>query len=338
MLSDMPSHWLEPNDAAWARALTALNHDIYSTPEFVRTHATIEDGLPRAWLLVDREGSPIGLLPIIEREIPHLNLWDATSPYGYPGISHSTAYSGADVVARYQVDAEARGLATTFLRLHPIFNRSLIDQPPHGSWSTLVRPTAVLDLADDRSIEQRLSKTSRYELRRAQREGLTVIDATDCPPAWEAFAELYDKAMAARSARDDLRFSRDYFWYLQVEPRYRLYVALFDDVVVAAATFSFVEEICQYHLAAADEARRPFSPMRSVLHRAIQDARANNVRWVHLGGGLSESDSLLEFKQSMSDGELSFRGLGLTHRHDARATPPADCCEFFPHYRCKAHA
>lgn len=338
MRSDTASRWLEPDDAAWAHALTALEHDIYSTPDFVHTHASIEEGLPRAWLLMDREGSPIGLLPVIEREIPHLNLRDATSPYGYPGLSHSPHYSATDILGKYQADAEARGLTTTFLRLHPVHNRSLIDEPPRGTWSSPARSTAALDLADDRPIEQRLSKTSRYELRRAHREGLEALDATNSPTVWEAFADLYGKAMAARSARDDLRFGWEYFRYLQAEPRYRLYAALLDGAVVAAATFSFMPDICQYHLAADDDIRRPFSPMRSVLHHAMKDATANSVRWVHLGGGRSESDSLLAFKQSMSDVELQFRGLGLTHNHNERADPPPGGCQFFPHYRCEAHA
>lgn len=338
MLSDVRTRWLDPNDTLWVRALTRLDHDIYSTPGFVSAHAAIEGGMPRAWLLMDHEEDPIGLLPIIERDVPTLGLRDATSPYGYPGLSHSKAYTAADIIARYRTDAEQRGLATTFLRLHPIFNKSLVDQPPPRTWATPTRPTAALDLADDRSIEQRLSKTSRYELRRAHREGLKVVDATHSPQLWEAFAQMYRKAMQARSARDDLRFGWEYFQYLQAEPHYRLYAALLDDVVVAAATFSFMEGICQYHLAADDDIKRPFSPMRTVLHRAIQDARARNHRWVHLGGGVSESDALLGFKRSMSDVELVFRGLGLSHFRGKNTEPPAGHCEFFPHYRCEAHA
>lgn len=338
MTDAMRTTWAQPGESAWNDALRVLDHDIYSTPSFVEAHAAEGGGTPVAWTLTNGAGSPVALVPLVEREIPGGGEVDATSPYGYPGVSSAPEMPARRLLQRLDEDARERGLVTTFLRLHPIQNSALIEEPGLPWWTSPRRQTTAVDLDTDRSVDARLSKTSRYEIRRASREGMEVVDGTMDLHAWSEFQYLYAKAMAERDARSDLRFGPEYFTYLREDAQFRLYVARLDRRIVAAATFSFAGRICQYHLAADDGVRRPFSSMRCIIREAINEAQIRGLEWVHLGGGLSAGeDSLLRFKRSMSDTELVFRGLGLTHRELPHLPAAVDTCSFYPHYRCVAH-
>src|SRR5919197_1209331 len=80
---------LTPDNPRWPAILRAVPHDVYHFPGYVSAAARHEGGEPYAFVAED-DGCRL-LIPLLVRPIDPLiagqraPLYDATSPYGYPG-------------------------------------------------------------------------------------------------------------------------------------------------------------------------------------------------------------------------------------------------------------
>lgn len=113
---------LRPDDGAWADTLTKVRHDVYHLPEYVRLDAGLSEARPIAFRYA--EADRVLLLPLLLRQVPDTDFWDAVSPYGYPGPVSNAAAGDLGFWSRaWSAFTDlmcAHGAITAFVRLHPL--------------------------------------------------------------------------------------------------------------------------------------------------------------------------------------------------------------------------
>src|SRR5262245_34645445 len=119
---------VSPEDPLWRDALSRVEHDFYHLPAYAQLCARRDGGTPMAFLHQVAEATlllPLILLPIEGDSGGH---YQATCPYGYPGVTCSPGVS-ADVLSealRSLVEHLQRARAVTlFSRLHPLLELPL---------------------------------------------------------------------------------------------------------------------------------------------------------------------------------------------------------------------
>ena len=337
----MRAEFLDARDPAWAGFLAGVPHDFYHLPEYVELCAGRDGGRATAFLVQDRGAAM--LAPLVLRPIPGGGGQDASAPYGYPAPLLRGAPAPDQVEAFLGAFAEAgagQGIVSAFFRLHPLLplpaeplrrRGRLVD---HGE-------TVFLDL--DLPLEELDKQTRanhRADARKLMDQGFEVVlDAWD---RLEDFAGIYAAAMLQHAAGAAYRFDLDYFRALRrcLGPRLHLCMVLDPQGRAAAGgLFTQVGGLMQFHLAGTAEAFRRAAPSKLMLIRMRDLAKAQGVRWLHLGGGVGcAEDSLAFFKQGFSRLRARFSTFRMVLRPaayadlalHAQAGPDPD---FFPAYR-----
>jgi hypothetical protein len=332
---------VEPDDPAWRRQLLGTRHDFYHLPRYVEVSARQDGGVARA-ILVEGEQMRM-LLPIVLRTLAD-GLYDATSPYGYPGplfagdrtpdLEQQAWQEVRDLLA-------SEGIVSLFVRLHPVFD----DVPPETAGTVVLHGETVavdLTLTPDEQWSQ-TRRNHRQQIRQAREAGLVVrIDEwTDL----DGFKAAYRETMIARGADRYYLFGDEYFEALRDALGDSLHIAAahLDGELAAAALFVETDGIVEMHLTGHLATYARVQPLKLVFHevRTYASARGNQV--LHLGGGRGGAeDSLLHFKAGFSPRRLPFRTLRIVARPEDYARlvaardpglDPLDLTGSFPAYR-----
>lgn len=339
----MNTAFLSPSDGQWADVLETVRHDVYHRPAYARASAEHEGGTPVAFYAEDASG--LLLAPLLLRAIPETERIDATSPYGYP----APLWTAADPTphwAAFLHAAQARGLVSVFVRLHPFLPIPAPSCFPDGRAAVVKHgPTVWIDCA--RSPETMWANTRsghQSDLRRLQREGYYVEVSGEAAPVdalLPEFVALYRETMDRVGASPFYDFSDAYFraWAHSLRPYCRIAVVRSERGAAAAAgLFTEVDGWMQYHLSGTAAAHRPLAPAKLMLHAVRVRAHHGPCTRLHLGGGVgADTDSLFDFKAGFSPTRASFSSLRIVCDPDAyralrpEAPPPGE--GFFPAYR-----
>ena len=254
------------------------------------------------------------LLPFVRREIPGVReLFDAVSPYGYPGplFQGTLAREPGFVTAATGALLEAlrtERYVSLFVRLHPLLDSGLEglaggELISHGA-------TVVVDLSQTEQEQWRQHQSGhRSEINKALSAGREVFLDDDWH-YFDDFVRLYTDTMRRPDAKPYYSFDADYFRGLRNALSDRvlhLGVVRIDGRVAAAALFTTISGLVQYHLSGTDEAFARERPTKLLLHHVRQWASRGGHRWLHLGGGLGgRADSLFRFKAGFSTLRRSF--------------------------------
>ena len=233
------------------------------------------------------------LAPLIVREIPGSTLRDAISPYGYPGAESPAPI---DVAA---IDFSATGLVTIFIR-----DRALGDP---AFRSPTERGTLLLA---DQSLPPKSRMSDRQQVRRNAREGFEVA-STRGPEVSadhrEGFERAYRETMDRAGADERYLFSSDYFAALLASERAWLFSVTAPDGDYAAGSIATLSDGClHYYLSGTADEHLRVSPMKNIV-AAISEFAAELEVPLNLGGGVTPSDRLEEFKRGFANAEAPFR-------------------------------
>ena len=329
------------SDPAWLHALENVEHDVYQLPEYVAVSALADGGEGRALIANSQKGHLI--LPYIRRSISS-EMWDAVSPYGYPGPVASSTLDDAELRG-LMVDAlrhlEANKCVSVFLRSHPGFNTTWPNLHVGHEKRRISTPTVVIELAQPANeLWHQTISGHRNEINRARRRGYTAEPDPDFE-RYEQFIDLYRHSMRSIGAEEYFLFSDEYFNQLrtQLGKGLVLVVALLNGELAAGALFTLRGQWVQYHLSATDSRHRSSSPSKLIIDSMRAWSKANGFRWLHLGGGRGgHRDSLLTFKAGFSQKLLTFNATGLILNSAVyarltalSANDPAH--DYFPAYR-----
>jgi hypothetical protein len=345
------SRFILPDDPAWEAALARCEHDLYHLPAYAELEGGWIGAEPIAFCF-ERAGHKM-LLPLLERPTPAGTGTDAVTPYGYsPPVFSAAAPERfiADAFRGFQDAAQARGLISTFIRLHPMLCPSL---PAPGEqsamqWVQTARGSTVTMPMEEEPETWLKSVASghRLDLRKLTRDGCRFVLDTDA--AWQAFPAIYRSTMQRIGARPAYFYSDDYLAAFRERLAGHVHCAAVEDAdgeILCASLFTRVDGLLQYHLSGtrAEFIRR--APSKLLLAQMREWARERGIRRFHLGGGYgSGRDALFEFKHRFRGESLTFRTVSIVHDADkfrqeceawkGRAHAPLAGPEgFFPPYR-----
>lgn len=351
---------LDTCDTAWPEALSALDHDVYHTPEYLQLEAERTGALPRALLIAD--GPRLFFLPFLLRDCCDVApdtvgrpVTDVVSPYGYPGFlpNAPAQHDGTFITASLRICKEwlrEEGACSAFLRLHPIYNEAF-DGIDDDDFSMTTSETVSVDLTlTEEQLWNHTRKGHRSTINKCIRLGFKprVVPFADYSAV---FQEIYQETMSRVSANDTYLFNERYFASLEgLGDKLHLGIVESKGEIAAACLFFECCHLVQAHLAGTRSAFLHLSPFHLVLHHARLWARARGNRVMHLGGGLGGAkDALFTFKSGFSKtrhrfstlrivlDELKYESLLRSRAGALSVTPEVlRAADFFPAYRAPA--
>jgi len=201
------------------------------------------------------EGEFSFLLPLIVRQVPGSNgVFDATSPYGYPGpVSNAPLEEQGfwrRACASVAASLREQSLLTCFVRFNPLLEVPLevlrefgrVDR--HGS-------TVAIDLTlSDDEVFAGYRNNHRRQIRRARERGLSVV--MDDWRALRGFEHLYNETMRRVGAHPSYFFDSRYFERLcnALGDHIHLASVILDREMQGGGLFFESDGIVQFHLGA----------------------------------------------------------------------------------------
>lgn len=345
------SRFIDPADPAWCAALAGGKHDLYHLPAYAELEANWI-GAQAIAFTYQSDGYSM-LLPLLERTTPAGLGTDSVTPYGYspPVFSHGVSQSFiVDAFQAFQDASKARGLISTFIRLHPLICPELPALEHCGDMQCcqITRgSTVTMPMADEAEVWlRRIAKGHRLDLRKLNRDRCRFVLDTDS--AWEAFPSIYRATMESIGAQSAYFYSDEYLATFRERLVGHVHCAAVEDAdgtILCASLFSLVDGLLQYHLSGTRPEHSRRAPSKLLLAEMREWARAHGVSHFHLGGGFgSGQDSLFTFKARFGGEQLPFRTVSVIHdveRYDAEcrawiqrtSQPLAAAGGFFPSYR-----
>ena len=288
----------------YLNALPAAQRDIYYTPEYYSLYQNYGDG--DAYCFVYEKNGGVVLYPFLRNPITPLGYkldkeyYDIQGAYGYNGIIASD--DSSDLINSFWSEFEQwcqnNDVVAEFSRFHPLLNNKILASPKMETFFS--RHTVALDLTDDDIWMHQISSKNRNMIRKAEREGVTIVESDD----YETFRNLYNGTMT------DLHAERFYFfpqsYYQEYKDSFKdrsiLCFATLDGKVIAGSMFMFSDDYAHYHLSARDRDYSRYAANNLILWYGIQKAKERGCKWFHFGGGTTgdDNDSLLKFKKEFS--------------------------------------
>jgi serine/alanine adding enzyme len=310
----------EPDDAdaiqihspASFRAAGLVPPDVYFAPGYGRAEEA--NGAGDWFSLVAYDG--LWQLPLHLRSSSDGT--DAVSPYGYSGVYASSRLTAADrrsAWSRARSELRARGVLSVFLRQSPLIPHPFDTAP--GEVVVSSHSTVMVATINEDSAWRAMEGRSRTSIRKADRSGFSSVVRPAAPEdlvSGGAFRNLYEGAMRRRTAAERYFFNDAYYAALRDALGSDLLIGITTDSggrAVAAALFMRHADLLHYHLAGSEPEAGRVGATNQLIWRAIEWASEHGVTGCHLGGGVSNYDSLFKFKRSFGGEVLSFDAFGV---------------------------
>ncbi len=260
--------------------------------------------------------------PLLVREIAAADRLDATSPYGYPGLS---GVSGAPLDPA-SIEFGPTGLVAVFLR------HSLGDPPLAGS-----SERNVVQIADP-ELPPKSRSSDRNQINRNRREGygVRILPGPETGPEDRAgFLAAYEQTMRRTNADARYFFGAAYFDRILEADHSWLALADAPGGGIAAGSVTVESDgFLHYYLSGSADANLRDSPMKNLL-AALVELGAQRGLPLNLGGGITRGDRLEEFKRGFANRQQPWHTSEIVcdpeAYHDLSAGRPDT--GFFPLYR-----
>ncbi|WP_232667180.1 GNAT family N-acetyltransferase [Pseudonocardia sp. TRM90224] len=286
-------------------------------PEFFRSGTFLAaEGVTHS--LVVGDGRLV--VPLIRREIRD-GLFDAISPYGYPG---GTVIDAPVPVS--EIDFSGTGLVSIFLRDR--LGAPAITGGDERGEVLLHRPDV------PRSVQRRVATKARSNERAGYRFEPLPAKAVD-DDLVDAFTAAYTETMDAAAASDRYYYSADYLRACLLGESSWLAAVWGPDGDLAAGAIAVLSDgYLHYYLGGTADAHRSRSPAKNMMIGMIDLADELGVP-LNLGGGMRHGDSLHTFKASFTNAASPYVTHSIVCDEEAYAAlaGDADGTAFFPAYR-----
>jgi hypothetical protein len=314
--------FVSPTDLYWQEILDIIPHDFYHLPTYLELEANRYNASPEA--IIIKDGEQIFFLPYLIRDCSYLlnsrnggidRIYDAISPYGYPGIlvsqageNHQFIKTCFDVI--YNCWRE-RNICAAFIRLHPLLS-NYIDHSIDDDNNFVVcnqGDVVVCDLAKStEDISKQIRSSHRNKNNKLNRCGFEVKMGSPAEYL-DVFIDIYRETMDRVNAAKSYYFTPEYFQRLVkiLEDRLNICIVEINGQVVSASLITEFSGIVQYHLGGTKTEFLRQSPATMMFKYIIDWAKSRNNKYLNFGGGLGGSkDSLYHFKSGFSTESKSF--------------------------------
>jgi len=263
-------------------------------------------------ILKIQKNSTIFYLPLLIHPID--SFFEAYSSYGYGGFWSKSE----DILLEEEFNLikdflSNQNIIDIFVRNSPFLENEKIIPQRYNSLNRTTYMVTLNKFEDFEEIKLKVNQKIRWAVNQAQKNSLKVerrnyINLTN--KEFEAFYDMYIKAMEIRNADEYYFFSRDFFLqhFYNLKENCDLYLVKKNNVTIAGSIFLKDQEYVHYHFSAANNDYYKFQPMDLLILRAIFDYGNEGRKFMHLGGGLKldASDGLSKFKKKFSDIEKNF--------------------------------
>ncbi|UCJ06323.1 GNAT family N-acetyltransferase [Chitinophaga pendula] len=305
----------------WSSMLEESDYDFYHLPEYVSIESKMLQGEAIAYF--HQEGKNKMLIPLIRRKIPPLNnkpreLYDAGSPYGYPGILFNRSFDYNvmdDFLGQFIEDAGELQLVSTVIRLNPYYNNVMFMETEHVRQVTHGHTVWINLQHDMKELFTSFSKNHRANIKSLQNDKFKVIKGNW--KYYQEFVDMYYSTMDRNQANNYYYFDEHYFMMLKATLQEHLQLFVVKDAngnICSGGIFTHYNGIIQSHLVATRQEYLQLAPVKLVFYEAIKWGKQTRCRWMNLGGGRgSPTDSLLLFKQGFSKLKRRYSTLQIVH-------------------------
>ncbi len=303
---------LAVDSPTWKQALKNLPHDVYHLAEYVTLEAKRIKAEPQAIFI--ESGEDQLFLPYLVRDChevfpEHLNpgeIYDAVSPYGYPGILFSTSALSNPTFAEQAMEGVKQALArqnicSLFVRNHPILSDRLPTLLAEKDL-TFSGATVSIDLTlSDNELWSHTRRGHQSTINKCKRLGYRV-EFVDPNLYLEEFKSIYYETMSRVDAKAIYFFDQSYFMdLLNLADHLHLGLVWLENEIAATSLFFEAHRIVQAHLGGTRTAFLQDSPFSLLLDQARFWAKQRGNQFLHIGGGVGASeDALYRFKSGFS--------------------------------------
>jgi hypothetical protein len=291
-----------------------------ASSEFFRSAAFFKiEGVTHTLMIKTGDGQVN--IPLICREIPHSDAWDAISPYGYPGGSLS-----GDPIDPLAMDLSGTDLVSIFVR-DRVGSRSLL----HG------RPRSRIFLYDPsrpRSVRNALARGARKN----ESAGFfsdTVFGPNVDGTLLSEFVRCYTETMSRHEAADRYLYTSEYFGgCLDFDDSWLIVTRSPNGDLASGMLLVRSDDHLHYYLGGTSDRYLSNSPSKNTYVATLAFAEKRGIP-VNFGGGITPGDGLETFKRGFSNASEEF----VTHEivcdpaRYAALSPPDPTPGFFPAYR-----
>lgn len=321
--------------------------NVFASLGFARVQAAHGGGDPRL-LVIRRDGAVAAAWPLLLRSLPELGGelvagLDATTPMFTgpiaPPAAPAVSAGDAGLVAAYLREL---GVVASFAHLNPwhvaaaAINPATVARDREIVYVDVTRP-------DDELQRESFTHAARKNLRRAEREGVSVR-AAESDDDIAAFHRIFALTMDRREALSSYRLGLGYFLALRDElgERARFALAEHSGRVVAATLYLHDDTEVYSYLGGQDNDHQAVRPTNAVVAATIGWARDAGKRRLVLGAGYRPDDGIMRFKASFSPlraelelhreviDPIAYERLAAAW---SAAAPGADPGSYFPAYR-----
>ena len=272
------------------------------------------------FLFLYQQNGEAAALPFLVRDVSKIEglnefaLYDATSVYGYPGVLTTIdqkSQFAENFRLQFQIALnkifEDLSVVVFFSRTNPLIPTSWLFEGIGDV--TNAGTTVAIDLSkSDADQLKDISKGHKYDIRKAKREGVIVIEDKGFQYI-DNFINIYNETMNRVNSDDYYYFVKDYYTNLKdkLGNSVKLYFAKLGDIFIGTSMFLCSNGIIQYHLSGTPLKHINFSGAKVILEEIRQWGMQNEYKWLHLGGGLgSAEDHLYRFKAGFSKERFPF--------------------------------
>jgi len=284
------------------------------------------------WLYCYRDDDVRVVCPIVERHLdPYV---DVVTPYGFGGFVGTVPHPALH--GAWRAFARDQGWVCAYIALHPV----LSDRSYFGDAAVQHRTVFLLDLRDSEAeLFARLSKNRKRQVLRYEADDWLAIGGAEVT---DFFVETYTAFMASRLAARSYFVSKEVLSALCASPNTLLLGAVLDGEIVAASLFGYTPSCGDYLFNVSVRPGQEFSV--PLIWAGARKLRSKGIPYLNLGGGVTDGDTLEEFKR-----RFGARRVGLYHvreifRPDVynrlclEAGVDPDAANYFPAYRAGAAA
>ena len=227
--------------------------------------------------------------------------FDWETPYGYGGpltegmFSEDSQRAFLEELVSY---CRRENIVSQFVRFHPLLNNQ--EEFAAVTENRYVHETVFMDTSSEERVFGNLDSKNRNMVRKARKAGVRIVEKPIGD--YQAFHTMYRETMRRHDAPETYLFDETYFEFLKNAFRDNamiLYAAL-GDKEISGAVFLHAQDNLHYHLSGTHFEYRNLAPGNLLLCEAAYWANRHGMSLLHLGGGLSENDTLFGFKKQFS--------------------------------------
>lgn len=278
----------------WNDSLSEIDHSYFHTWEYCQS---LSKANQQEFFLLVINHSDYKIITTYSIRAKQKGFCDIYTPYGFGGIifkineNDSKKLNAEEFNTFWKEFGQKNDFVTSYMFNHPSFNI------PEDFKLNFVHHHTIYNLDLTLSKEQlwsSLQKGHKYEINRSYKDSNFKI-IKDKEVLFPKFIELYNETMHRVNATDVYFFKEDFLRAISFSDKGILIGAEYSGNIVAVVLFLFNGKIGEYFLSSADENYRIYS--RVLIWEGILALKEKGVEILNMGGGVTENDSLDDFKR-----------------------------------------